>query len=80
MSSRIQTVGLVVSAEDFRAGYSKNVIAELPGYGDASKVVIIGAHYDSRSTSLSVPLPPPTPSSSPPPLPKPHLRSFRYRF
>jgi len=49
------SLGLVVSAEDFRTGYSKNVIAELPGYGDASKVVIIGAHYDSRSTSISNP-------------------------
>ena len=51
--------GLVVSTEHFRKDYSSNVIAELPGFGDASKVVIIGAHYDSRPTSLTVGLPPP---------------------
>lgn len=49
------SLGLVVSTEHFRKDYSSNVIAELPGFGDASKVVIIGAHYDSRSTSLSNP-------------------------
>jgi hypothetical protein len=48
------SLGLKVSVEAFRKDYSSNVIAELPGYGDASKVVIIGAHYDSRALSLSV--------------------------
>lgn len=43
-----------MKTESFRSGYSQNVIAELPGSGDPSKIVLMGAHYDSRSTSLSV--------------------------
>jgi hypothetical protein len=47
------SLGLKVKTEFFRAGYSYNVIAELPGSEDPSKIVLIGAHYDSRSTSTT---------------------------
>jgi len=46
--------GLGVSTYPFLEGYSDNVIAELPGSVDPSKIVILSAHYDSRSTDLKV--------------------------
>jgi Zn-dependent M28 family amino/carboxypeptidase len=49
------SLGLDVRTEPFRAGYSHNIIAEIPGSVDPSKIVLFGAHYDSRSTSLSNP-------------------------
>jgi len=47
--------GLKVNTQFFRAGYSENVIAELEGAEDPSQVVLIGAHYDSRATSITNP-------------------------
>ncbi|MHC4945665.1 MAG: M28 family metallopeptidase, partial [Planctomycetota bacterium] len=43
--------GLDVSTHHFSASYSDNVIAELPGTVDPSKIVVVGGHYDSTSWS-----------------------------
>eukprot|EP01113_Clastostelium_recurvatum_P034529 TRINITY_DN4695_c0_g1_i1.p1 TRINITY_DN4695_c0_g1~~TRINITY_DN4695_c0_g1_i1.p1 ORF type:complete len:453 (-),score=105.24 TRINITY_DN4695_c0_g1_i1:113-1471(-) len=45
--------GLTASFQNFRSGYSDNVIGDLPGSTDPSKVVIIGAHYDCRMSTLN---------------------------
>jgi len=45
-------LGLAVSLFPFQPGYGSNVIAELKGSEDPSKIVVIGAHYDSRSTDM----------------------------
>jgi len=39
----------------FRAGMSSNVICEIPGLDNTLPAVLIGAHYDSRSTGVSDP-------------------------
>lgn len=46
--------GLEVSTYPFREGYSENVIAELRGAEDPSKIIVVGGHYDSRSVNISV--------------------------
>jgi hypothetical protein len=55
ISSQYAQLGLGVSTYPFLEGYSDNVIAELPGSVDPSKIVILSAHYDSRSTDLKDP-------------------------
>jgi len=40
---------------NFRAGYSPNVICELPGYDTQASAVYVGAHYDCRSTGVNNP-------------------------
>lgn len=49
--------GLTTSLHNYDSG-ADNVVAELPGQGDPSKVVIVGSHYDSvnwNSTSQPAP-------------------------
>ena len=38
----------------FEQRYSDNVIAELRGVEEPSKIIVLSAHYDSRSTSAQV--------------------------
>lgn len=45
--------GFDVSRYDFRQGYSPNVVAELKGTTHPEQIVVVGAHYDSRSTDSS---------------------------
>ena len=44
--SRLQSYGLIVTTFDYDSG-ADVVIAELPGLADPSRIVVIGAHYDS---------------------------------
>jgi len=48
-----QRNGFNASREFFRTGYSDNVIGEFPGTVNASKIVIVGAHYDCRMNNLN---------------------------
>jgi len=48
--------GLEVTKHAFRSGYAENVIAELKGREDPSKVVVIGAHYDCRAANIQDPV------------------------
>lgn len=43
--------GFEVSRFDFSDGYSPNIVAELNGKTHPEQIVVIGAHYDSRSTN-----------------------------
>lgn len=43
--------GFEVSRFDFSDGYSPNIVAELNGQTHPDQIVVIGAHYDSRSTN-----------------------------
>mmetsp|Transcript_9627 Transcript_9627/g.22111 ORF Transcript_9627/g.22111 Transcript_9627/m.22111 type:complete len:446 (+) Transcript_9627:3-1340(+) len=47
--------GLTVTTFPFQKDMSANVIAELKGAGKPEKVVIVSAHYDSRSTNITDP-------------------------
>lgn len=45
--------GFTVTRFDFRSDYSPNVIAEKKGETNPDKIVVVGAHYDSRSTNAN---------------------------
>jgi len=45
--------GFSVSTQQFRAGYSYNVVATLAGTVDPKKLVLVTAHYDSRGPTLT---------------------------
>lgn len=45
--------GLVVYEDAFNPIYSPNIIADLPSATNPNEWVVIGAHYDSRSTSTT---------------------------
>jgi len=49
-------LGFRVITIPFGPDYSDNVIAELKGEEDPSKIVVLSAHYDSRSTNRADPL------------------------
>jgi len=53
LEQHLASLGLQVSTFPFRAGYSSNVIGELKGVEDPDKVIIISAHYDSRTTTFN---------------------------
>jgi hypothetical protein len=55
LADTLKSLGLKVTTTSFRPGFSNNVIAELPGQSDPTKIVVLGAHYDSRSTAISDP-------------------------
>jgi len=52
LSTTFRDYGFSVTTHSFRAGYSDNVIAEIRGVTAPNEIVVIGAHYDSRSTDL----------------------------
>jgi len=39
----------------FRAGWAPNVVCEIPGTDPSAPAVVVGAHYDSRSTNVNSP-------------------------
>jgi hypothetical protein len=46
LKTQMESYGISTTLQDF--GYlSKNVIGEIPGIGDPSKIIVIGGHYDS---------------------------------
>jgi len=47
LEAQLQGYGLSTSLQDFGSSYSKNVVAELPGVVDPSKIIVVGGHYDS---------------------------------
>ena len=53
LKARAAALGLAVSEFPFRSDMAPNVVAELKGATD--EVVIVGAHFDSRSTDSSSP-------------------------
>lgn len=55
LQERFSDYGLDVSTHQFLPTFSVNVIGELRGRGEPDQVVIVGAHYDSRSTDTSNP-------------------------
>lgn len=48
----LQDLGLHVVSTPFKTGYTNNVCGYLNGTVAAKKVVVIGAHYDSRARSM----------------------------
>jgi len=44
-----------VTTEAFQSGWSSNVIAERKGTLSPASIVVVGAHYDSRSTDVNSP-------------------------
>jgi len=44
-----------IRTHNFRSGYSPNVICQLTGSDPDAPVVVVGAHYDSRSTGVTNP-------------------------
>ncbi|KCV71507.1 hypothetical protein H696_02451 [Fonticula alba] len=56
LASRLQSMGLSVSLQQFKEGYSRNVIGELRGAQEPDQIVVIGAHYDSRMNDVNDPL------------------------
>jgi hypothetical protein len=50
LSTTFRDYGFTVTAHTWQSGYSDNVIAEIRGTTSPNEIVVIGAHYDSRST------------------------------
>jgi len=40
---------------NFRAGYAPNIVCEIPGSNAQAAAIVVGAHYDSRSTNVNSP-------------------------
>jgi hypothetical protein len=49
----LSAFGYTPTLQTFSASYSKNVVVEIPGVVDPSKLVVLGAHYDSINLSGS---------------------------
>jgi len=56
IKERLESLGLEVTTFPFRTGYSDNVIGDLKGAEDPTKIVVVSAHYDSRSTVFNADL------------------------
>jgi len=55
MATQLQGFGFTVEHHAFRAGMAPNVIATKLGIATPDRVVVVGAHYDSRSTDVNSP-------------------------
>lgn len=55
VEKQFQSYGFTVTRDQFRSDMVPQVIAELKGTKDASKVIVAGAHYDSRGTDRTSP-------------------------
>jgi len=53
LEERYKGYGFSVETYAFNSLYSEDVIAEKKGTVDPSIIIVVGAHYDSRSTSLT---------------------------
>jgi len=54
LEAQMQSYGVGTYLQNFGASYSKNVVGEIPGAVDPSKIVVIGAHYDSINNAGSM--------------------------
>jgi hypothetical protein len=55
IAAQFESFGFATSRFAFDATMSRNVIAEIKGVGATEEVVVVGAHYDSRSTNTNDP-------------------------
>jgi len=55
LAAQFTKYGFKVATQAFRTAFSSNVIATLEGKGNASKLVLVSGHYDSRGTQVSSP-------------------------
>ena len=53
LQAQMQGYGVSTYLQNFGASYSKNVVGEIPGTVDPSKIIVIGGHYDSINNSGS---------------------------
>ena len=53
LEAQLQSYGISTSLQNFGSSYSRNVIGEIPGTVDPSKIIIVGGHYDSINLSGS---------------------------
>jgi len=53
LASTYTQFGWNVTRHSFRAGYSDNIIAQITGTVDPTKIVIVGAYYDDRATNAA---------------------------
>lgn len=54
-AEKLKGYGFAVTREASGEGMTPQVVAELRGVSDPSKIVVVGAHYDSRSTERTSP-------------------------
>jgi len=56
LEAKFQSLGCQSTRlQQFRSGYSPNVICELPGFDQDAPLVVVGAHYDSRASRVTDP-------------------------
>jgi len=55
IEAQFRSFGLSTFQQPFRNGWCPNVIGIKQGVSDPSKIVVVGAHYDSRGPSVSSP-------------------------
>jgi hypothetical protein len=55
VAGELAKFGFEVSRHSYNSEITDNVVAELKGTGDASKIVVMGAHFDSRGPERASP-------------------------
>ncbi len=53
LEAQFQSYGISTYLQNFGSSYSRNVVGEIPGAIDPSKIIVIGGHYDSINGSGS---------------------------